>query len=76
MYYLRFSSVKYPFPAVSYKLIWILVWKRLFFLTIEWKNDCMSIRPYSSLSNFKNVEALKKCLNFKGSFEATVKKEL
>lgn len=36
----------------------------------------MSILPYSSLSNFKNVEALKKCLNFRGSLDATVKNEL
>lgn len=48
----------------------------MFLRTIEWKNDCMSILPYSSRSNFKKVEALKKCLNFNGNLEATVRKEL
>ena len=36
----------------------------------------MSILPYSSLSNLRKVDAEKKCLNFRGSFEATVRKEL
>ena len=43
---------------------------------MEWKNAIISILPYSSLSNFKNVEALKKCLHLIGNIDAIVKKLL
>jgi len=40
---------------------------------MEWKKEIISILPYSSLSNFKKVEALKKCLHFGGKDLAIVK---
>jgi hypothetical protein len=65
-----FNKIIYPLPIESYREIYILVWKRLTFLTIQWKYDKISILPYSSLSNFKNVEAVKKCLHFWGNWFA------